>query len=250
MRDQEYSPYGGQSTRQRRRHIERRLRKLMKRHDTCSICGQALPHNSRTIGGLDARGELALVGECCAHHIREIILAVHDYDFFPRPGKGKGGRKADSPEQIVKAIAAYQAAVAGADKELEGIELRGGMTASMPRAQFSVLDHPWKDDDRQWFEQHPSRAHRVRLPFAGEIDDAKASVEVPLGHELLLAVRQVEPGKRLRVGFFADSTLIPMPDDEGLAHTLFEIATRHEDVPRSGEALNALIDKYSAVHEA
>jgi hypothetical protein len=34
----------------------------------------------------------------------------------------------------------------------------------------NMIDHPWKGDDRAWFENNPERAHRLRKPFPGEFD--------------------------------------------------------------------------------
>jgi hypothetical protein len=89
----------------------------------------------------------------------------------------------------------------------------------------------------------------VRLPIAGEVDAVRAwgaTVKVPLGGELLFIVRQVEPGNRLRAGFVVPSGM-PIPDDEGIAHALFEIATEREPMPPNGDAMIALIKKYSTV---
>ena len=39
------------------------------------------------------------------------------------------------------------------------------------------------------------------------------------------------------------------PDDEALAHALFEVAVKHEAAPPDGEALDALIAKYTVPKE-
>src|SRR5262245_11242890 len=67
--------------------------------------------------------------------------------------------------------------------------------------------HPWTSDDRQWFERNPQRSHRARLPFPGEVDGQAA--ETPAGDALIMLVRQVEPGRRLRAAVFLDANLLP-----------------------------------------
>ena len=101
----------------------------------------------------------------------------------------------------------------------------------------------WKDDDRKWFERNPRRAHRVRPPFPGEYDAEAA--ETPPGHVLIVLVRQVEPGRRIRSAVSLNAGLLPLPDDEAVAHALFEAALGREAVPPDRPALCALIDKYS-----
>jgi hypothetical protein len=64
---------------------------------------------------------------------------------------------------------------------------------------------------------------------------------------LIVLVRQVEPGARLKAGFYIYADALPVPDDEAVCHALFEVATRREAVPPNGEALLALIEKYNAV---
>jgi len=50
------------------------------------------------------------------------------------------------------------------------------------------------------------------------------------------------------VGFFISNELLPVPDDEAVAHAFFDIATERVPIPRNGgEALRALIEKYQQV---
>jgi len=63
---------------------------------------------------------------------------------------------------------------------------------------------------------------------------------------MLMLIRQVEPGKRLRVGFFINNEFLPVPDAESVVHALFEIATHREPVPPNSEMLGTLIEKYTA----
>jgi hypothetical protein len=232
--------------RQQRRRIDRQLRKLLCR-DACSCCGSPLKHNSRTVGGLNAQGNITFAGECCADQVTNIFMSgffIHrDYDFLsshnPKPDSEL------TSEQIADAIAAYQEAIAATDKQfdLDGIIRRGGAAGAR---NVSVLDSPWKDDDREWFEQNRERSHRARMPFPDEADEEAA--KAPAGHTLILLVRQVEPGTRLKAGFFINAVLLPVPDDEAVAHALFEIATGREAAPNC-EALRALVEKYTVAPE-
>ena len=223
-------------TRQQRRHIERQLRKLLRRN-VCSICGSPFRHNSRTAGGLDTHGNVVLAGECCIGRVAEIFVmglySDRQYDFLPP-------RSSDEPG-AADAIATYQEIIADTDRRLARIERRGGR---FPRApDVYRLDYPWKSDDRAWFERTGTRAHRARMPFPGEVDDEATAA--PAGQALVVLVQHVEPGSWVRTGLYLDTRLLPVPDDEATIHALFEMAMRREPMPPDVAALIALIEKYS-----
>ena len=98
-------------------------------------------------------------------------------------------------------------------------------------------------DDRDWFERNQERSHRARMPFPGELDEEAA--KTPAGHALIVLVRQVEPGSRLRAAVYLNADLPPTADDEGVAQE-FDVAVRREAVPRDSEALCTPIEKYRA----
>jgi hypothetical protein len=229
-------------SRQQRRRLDRALRKLH-RTDACSFCGTPFPHNSQTAGGLDAQGNLVLAGECCMKRVAKIFTrgfySTRNYDFLLQHA-AKSTSTELTGAQITDAIAAYQKVIAATDKRFDGIERRGGVGRSR---NVSTLDTPWKDDDRVWFEQNRERSHRMRTPFPGELD----GVEIPTDRKVIMLVRQVEPGDRLRVAFDPDVVLLPgSPNDEAFAHALFEVATGHEAVPHDCQTLRTLIEKYNA----
>jgi hypothetical protein len=233
--------------RQQRRRIDRELHRLL-RQDNCSICKSALTHNSRTTGGLDGNGKVVMAGECCISRVVTVfgsgLYVDHQYDFMV-PSGSKPASEA-SREQILDAIAATQDLVADTDKKLDTITRQGGVEGPF---NVSRLNHPWKDDDRDWFERNPTRAHRVRMPFPGEVDEFPAEAhekEAPAGRALIILVRQFEPGYRSRAGFYLNSRLLPVPDDEAVAHALFEVAGRREPVPSNQQAFLALVEKYTA----
>jgi hypothetical protein len=69
------------------RAVDPQLRELWRR-EVCSACGARFPHNSRVTSGIDARGNVQLAGECCAHLIVETFglegrVLDCDYDFLP-----------------------------------------------------------------------------------------------------------------------------------------------------------------------
>lgn len=70
---------------------------------------------------------------------------------------------------------------------------------------------PWLDDDRKWFERNRLRSHRLRRAFDGETMQGQSAPWV--------AVRQIKPGQRQRIGF---DPPLPPPDDEAVAHALFD----------------------------
>ena len=89
-----------------------------------------------------------------------------------------------------------------------------------------------------------SAEHRVRAPFPGECDAEAANI--PAGHALIVLVRQVEPGSRIRAAVNCSVDLLPLSDDdEAAAHALFEVAVQREAVAPDRQALCALTKKYS-----
>ena len=86
------------------------------------------------------------------------------------------------------------------------------------------------------------------MPFPGECDEEIA--KTPAGHALIMLVRQVEPGSRIKARLFLDVVSLPVPDDEAVIHALFEIATGREALPPDIEALGALIKKYTVHKES
>ena len=244
--------------RQQRRHLDRVLNKLVER-EACSICGSGWKHNSRTAYGIDRNGGIVVAGECCLDRVAvpfgRGFFRERKYDFLdqptthkPEPDSGSAevspeptARRPETWEQIDKAIALHQKAIAAADKQFEGIERHG---VEITGKTLSVLDHPWKTDDRVWFEENPTRSHRARMPFAGE-DSLCGAKSLP-GCTSFILVRQIKPGTRIRRGFYLNTVLLPVPDDEALIHAMFEIASGREPAPTTMQAFTALRDKYAA----
>jgi hypothetical protein len=166
--------------------VDRALRKPMRR-ETCSVCGTPFEPNTSTAAGFDARGNAAVAGECCVGKLTEIFGLGLNLPLSTSTGATDEARIAD-------------------------IGRRSGVDCAL---QVNLSDSPWKDDDRIWFEQNPTRTHRMRMPFPGEYD-AEAR-DAPPGHVLLVLVRQVEPGSRIRPGVYLDNDLLPVPDDEAVA---------------------------------
>jgi hypothetical protein len=231
-------------SRQQRRRLDRALRKLF-RHNVCSFCGSSFKHNSHTAGGLDAQGNVVLTGECCISRVAKIFAwgfySNRKYDFLLPTNTEPSTNTEPTGEQIADAIAAYQKAIAATDKVLDGVERRGGVAGRLPQA--NLLDYTWKRADRDWFERNQDRSHRVRAPFPGECDAETANI--PAGHALIMLVRQVEPGSRIRAAVCCSVDLLPLSDDEAAAHALFEVAMQCEAVPPDREALCSLIKKYT-----
>jgi hypothetical protein len=224
------------------RQLDREIRGLMGK-DGCSVCGSVFEHNARLYGGCDGYGRPAIVGDCCsevlAHVTHAGLYAARSYDFLhPRKGKPRRNRSAGATE-IISAIETCRGLIEDADRQADGMERRAGVRAL---GQINVLESAWKTADRLWFEQHPERSHRARLVFPGEADEVAA--KAPTGHMLLMLIRQVEPGKRVRAGFFINAGLWPAPEIEAVAHLLFDVATRQQAVPQGSAERAALVEKY------
>lgn len=60
------------------------------------------------------------------------------------------------------------------------------------------------EGDRIWFEANPHRRHRIRLYIPGEGLPLQSDPAPRPGHGLFVAVKQVEPGFRVRLSFHAE----------------------------------------------
>jgi len=209
-------------SRAQRRYVDRELRKLIQR-DVCSLCGASFRHGGPTATGFDTQNNVALACECCIGRLAE-VFAMGLY--LPR-------------ERSAEAFAAH---IADTDQLLADIERRGGVGDGLHASKINFSTTPWIADDDDWFAQNPSRSHRARAPFPGECDEKIAMV--PPGTALIILVRQVKPGTRLRVGHVFGTNFLPVPDDEATIHALFEVAMQREPVPRNDETLRTLIEKY------
>jgi hypothetical protein len=203
-------------SRQQRRYLDRILNKLVAR-EACSICGSAWPHNSRIAYGFDHNDRIVVVGECCLDRI-----AV---PFGVSPARESAVCMSEIWKRLDEVIALQQRDITAANKQFEG-----------------------GTDDRTWFEQNPQRSHRARMPFPGEEfllsggDDGANSL--PECTSFIL-VRQIKPDTRIRRGFYLNTALLPVPDDEALIHAMFEIASSREPAPRTMQEFTALRDKYA-----
>jgi len=188
-----------------------------------------------------------VAGECCFDRLTQVfgmgLYSDRQYDFLSPSGSTPGAELA--PERIAEAVAAYTKAISDTDQLLADVARRaGGVCVS----NIVTQNHPWKSDDKLWFEQHPERAHRTRSPFPGEIDEA--AIKTSAERALVMLIRQVEPGARLRAVVDIIIDLLPLPDDEATLHALFEAGMGREAVPRDREALRALAEKYTAPRES
>jgi hypothetical protein len=208
--------------RQQRRWVDRELRKLHRR-GVCSLCGGAFRHGGPTAPGFDTQGNVALACEGCIGCLAEVFgLGL----YLPR-------------ERSAEAFAAH---IADTDQLLADVERRGGVGDGMRISKVNFSATPWIVNDDDWFAKNPTRSHRARMPFPGECDEAVA--KAPPGTALIILVRQVKPGTRVRAGNVFGTNFLPVPDDEATIHALFEVAMGREPVPPDDEALRALIEKY------
>jgi hypothetical protein len=84
-------------------------------------------------------------------------------------------------------------------------------------AAFAFADAPWKDDDRVWFAEHPTRSFRLRRLHPGEFP-----AEI-LGNATHVTVRQLSPGfrdKHLAGDARGGTDLDALPDSDAIAMAL------------------------------
>lgn len=81
---------------------------------------------------------------------------------------------------------------------------------------YCALDRPtpWSEDDRQWFEAHPDRSHRLRRAYPDEFP----------GKEKQAVVRQVAPGQRYRVALTSPFLPGDREAPEAVAWAIFDLA--------------------------
>jgi hypothetical protein len=214
--------------------------------DCCSLCRAPFSHNSRTFGGVTGGGVIALVGECCASRLElQRVAGLYTTRPYVEPSEPGNGARELSSEQIEQAITAHQQYFAAVDAVVDRAARRAGMPHMAERTLLHCEDTAWKDADRKWFEAHPTRSHRLRQLFAGEFETCTA----PPGHELQILVRQVEPGLRIRNGFYRNLA-IEIPDIEPVLHALFDLMSEREERVVSVEEVAALASKYADSGEA
>jgi hypothetical protein len=188
--------------------------------DRCSFCGNPFPPNSPTAGGFDMHGNVVVAGECCVNRIAEIFATGLGLRLTGEARTGLG-RLVDDTASTARF---------------------GGVSGANTVLRVTLQDTPWKEADRIWFEQNPSRSHYVRPPFPGEAD--KEVAETPHGYALLMLLRQVKPGNRIRAAVTLKVGLLPLPDSEAVIHALFEAAAGHEAMPSDRQAFLTLSEKY------
>jgi hypothetical protein len=173
-----------------------------------------LQHNCRTYGGrLRATGMPALVSDCCVEQldwiVRSGLYSRRQYNEFLDDIRPTG--KAHSNEEIEAAITAAQTHIAFVDD----LNRRAGLKKP---ARVHRGDKPWSMDDAAWFKANPTRAHRLRPTFPGEVEIPPA----PPHHSIQVLVRQVQPGYRVRQFFYRDLRT-PIPDIEEIIHAMFDL---------------------------
>lgn len=233
-----------------RRRVEREIREIMRKDgEHCSICGAPLQHNSHTFGGVTKTGNSVLTGECCKSKIATLVLSGLYVDatmddlvrHIPTSGKASTAPPAD----IERAVAAIHTIFA--DRQAEGAALARRAGLGPGKTKLFTDKTAWKTDDAAWFERHPKRSHRLR-PVIGdeaEVSGFTFSTEMPSRHELQILVRQVEPGKRMRLPFGRNLD-VPIPDDEAVLHALFDVVSgeRDEGPVITSEAIRKALARY------
>jgi hypothetical protein len=220
-------------TRRERELAERKIGRLIESDgDNCSLCRAPFIHNAKSYCGVSHDGIAAITGECCASKLRHVLGAgfyvdkTRRYDFLEKTSPSQ--KEPRTAQEIAEAINAYQTCIEEADRFRAETVKRGGMPLSSKGTVY-MMDTPWKDNDREWFEDHPDRSHRLRSRFDEELPPDVENCPPP-GHEQQTLVRQLEPGKRIRV-FFHRNVNVEIPDVESVIRALFDLVASREIPP-------------------
>lgn len=243
---------GERMNRAERRRFEREFPKIVRRSgDNCGLCGLELMHNTKAYGGFDLNHCVVLVGECCVHR----MSAIHRTGIYF--SQATGARHSDECVELSRkstgtdvdvAVRALHAFYSGVDR-MTADTLRDGGVDSIAPDLVDIADSPWKDDDAKWFRDHPNRSHRLRAVYPGEAESVAGRVspaEVPAHHQMVILVRQVSVGRRLRIAFYRNLEA-PIPDIEELIHAIFDTVTQpgRRGAIRAEEVM-ALANRYSS----
>ena len=172
-----------------------------------------------------------LTGDCCRRRIATIVLEglfldrqVDDLvERLPLSNTDDAFHKG---VDVHRAVHAIQKVFADRQADGRAVARRAGLLDG--RAKLFTQTTAWKTDDAAWFEAHPDRSHRLRSLLGNEASASGFSAvgAMPDRHEMQILLRQVEPGKRMRLPFGRNLD-VPIPDDETVLHALFDIVSGH-----------------------
>jgi hypothetical protein len=83
--------------------------------------------------------------------------------------------------------------------------------------------------DREWFAKNPHRSHRLREMFNNEYSSERLDPirkVTPDRHKLMVLVRQLQPGVRLRI-IYCRNIDCPIPDEEAILEEVWSRALKY-----------------------
>ncbi len=197
---------------------------LRKDGDHCTLCRRKLEHNERTFGGKTAAGRVALTTDCCRSKLAvEIVTglyATRHLEAMPTTSRKLGSKVAPGGD-VNRTLDALQGHLSAIDDIATDTRRRAGVRGT---ALVNLEDSEWKADDAAWFAGHPNRSHRLRPMTddeASSFPPAFLAEPIPEGHRRDVVIRQIEPGRRVRLPF-GRNVSVPVPDLEAIIHALFD----------------------------
>lgn len=237
-------------SRSERRRFDKEFKKLFStNNETCSLCGKPFAHNTKTYGGFNSQLKTSFTGDCCVKKLNDIYIqglyVSENLQGLEFPKKNKVGNVKISGESLANKIQDLQSGFSKVEKLKQEIFKKSGLQGKTP--SLIINKTAWKDDDKKWFDENPSRLHRLRDIHDGEFPKELTTRALPEDHCLKALVRQVEPGKRVRIPFVANSNA-EIPNNEEIIHALFDIASKGE----SGKYVTindiiSLVDMYTKI---
>lgn len=209
-----------------RRRFEKEFDVLLRTDgDHCTICRKPLEHNERTYGGLTTNEKVALTANCCQKKLSvQLVTGLYmtRYSETLPPIEPRDDGDITPSADVERSIDALQQHFGRMEAIVADVRKRAGVKGQAGMINFD--NSPWKTDDADWFKERPGRSHRLRQMFDGEIlslPSELASYAIPDGHRMEVIIRQIEPGKRVRLPFGRNIN-VPIPDHESILHALFD----------------------------
>jgi hypothetical protein len=209
----------------KRKKLMREVEGIWKLHGTdgdhCTYCKRPYVTRSKTaVGEID--GIMHEVGECCFDKMKStecVGLYISGEDRRANPGV---------EDRLMREVQSELAQAIAFGNLTREAERYAGVRPTKINTDQNAL---WMSDDRQWFESHPHRSHRVRRAYPNE-----TAFKDMVGHHQIIFIRQIRPGARVKTSSYWNDTWETMLDNDELISVCFDLLKDREAVSFSDVA--------------